>query len=56
MDNIGIIEAKYKSCAFLAIQCLKEASIADREDAFKHHIQNAKILGLMPDDFKVIKT
>ena len=55
MDNIGIIEAKYKSCAFLAIQCLKEAGIADREDAFKHHIQNAKILGLMPDDFKVIK-
>lgn len=55
MDNIGIIEAKYKSCAFLAIQCLKEAGIADREDAFKHHIQNAKIMGLMPDDFKVIK-
>ena len=35
MDNIGIIEAKYKSCASLAIQRLKDAGIADHEDAFK---------------------
>lgn len=55
MDNIGIIEAKYKSCASLAIQRFKEVGIAEREDSFKHHIQNAPKLGLMPDDFKVIK-
>ena len=55
MENIGIIESKCKSCASLTIQCLEESGIAKREDAFKHHIQNAKTLGLMPDDFKVIK-
>lgn len=55
MENIGIIESKYKSCASLTIQCLEESGIAKREDAFKHHIQNAKTLGLMPDDYKVIK-
>lgn len=40
MENIGIIESKYKSCASLTIQCLEESGIAKREDAFKHHIQN----------------
>lgn len=55
MNNIGIIESKYKSCASLAIQCLKETGIAKHEEAFKHHVQNAKTLGLMPDDLKVIR-
>ena len=55
MDNGGIIESAYRSCASLTIQCLKEAGIAEGEDAFKHHIQNAKTLGLLPDDCKVIK-
>ena len=55
MDNIGIIKSKYRSCASLTIQCLEETGIAEHEDAFKRHIQNAKTLGLMPNDFKVIK-
>lgn len=42
MDNIGIIESKYKSCVSLTIQSLEESGIINCEDAFKHHIQNAK--------------
>ena len=42
MENIGIIESKYKLCVSLAIKCLEASGIAKREDAFKHHIQNAK--------------
>lgn len=55
MDNIGIIESRFKSCASLAVQCLKETGIAEHEEAFKHLILNAKTLGLMPDDLKVIR-
>lgn len=54
MENIGIIESKYKSCAALTIQCLHETGIAKQDSAFKHHIENAKELGLMPDDPQVI--
>lgn len=55
MEHTGIVESKFKSCASLALQCLKEAGIEEHETAFQHHIKNAKKLGLMPDDLKVVK-
>lgn len=53
--KIGIVEAKCTSCASLMIQCLNDASITDRQSGFSHHINNSKIMGLMPDDMRVIK-
>lgn len=50
-----VINDNCKSCAYLTVQCLGETKIASHEDTFQHHIENAKDLGLMPDDMKVIK-
>lgn len=50
-----VIDGNYKSCAHLTVQCLGETKITSHEDAFQHHIENTKALGLMPDDMKVIK-
>lgn len=55
MDNNGIIELKHKSCASLTIQCLAETGIEKPHEIFERHIGNAKALGLMPDDLKVIR-
>ena len=55
VDILSHSELNHRSCAAVPVQCLFDAGIADWETAFKHHIDNAKQLGLMPDDFKVIK-
>ena len=54
MDK-GIFEPKYKSCADFAIQSMAVAGIETQQVAFRHHIENAKKLGLMPNDIKVIR-
>lgn len=53
--NDGIVSSKHKSCAALTIQCLVDSGITDWNTAFNQQITNAKKLGLMPDDFKVIR-
>lgn len=50
-----IITIEHKSCATLTIQCLADSGICSWETAFDEQIANAKKLGLMPDDFKVIR-
>lgn len=55
MNNCDTNELKHKSCASLTIQCLAETGIEEHYKAFKHHIENAKALGLMPNDLKVIR-
>lgn len=51
----AIVSITHKSCAALAIQCLADSGITDWQTAFNQQISNAKKLGLMPDDFKVIR-
>lgn len=53
--NDAIVSITHKSCAALAIQCLADSGITDWQTAFNQQISNAKKLGLMPDDFKVIR-
>lgn len=53
--NDAIVSITHKSCAALAIQCLADSGITDWQTAFNQQITNAKNLGLMPDDFKVIR-
>lgn len=55
MEHIGVAESKHRSCAALALQCLTEVGIAEQQNIFRHHIENAKTLGLMPDDLKVVR-
>ncbi len=51
----AVTSLEYKSCAALTIQCLADSGVTDWKTAFKQQIANAKKLGLMPDDFKVIR-
>lgn len=54
-ENHSVAKGRNKSCSYLAIQCLAETGISLFQTAFIHHIENAKLLGLMPDDLKVLK-
>lgn len=55
-NNIDAITSlAHKSCAALNVQCLADSGITDWQTAFNQQIANAKRLGLMPDDFKVIR-
>lgn len=53
MDAITSLE--HKSCAALTVQCLADSGVVDWQTAYDLQIANAKRLGLMPDDFKVIR-
>lgn len=58
MKNIkedGFTSLANKSCAAITLQCLVDAGITDWKTAFDRQIANAKKLGLMPDDFKIIR-
>ena len=44
-----------KSCAERAMHCLAASGIADWQSAYEQQIANAKKLGLMPHDFKVVR-
>lgn len=54
-EEIGIVSLEHKSCAALTVQCLADAGVADWQTAFDLQIENSKKMGLMPDDFKVIR-
>lgn len=51
----AIVSITHKSCAALTIQCLADSGVTDWQTAFNQQITNAKKLGLMPNDFKVIR-
>lgn len=50
-----IASAAHKSCAALTLQCLADSGTAAWQTAYERQIANAKKLGLMPEDFKVIR-
>lgn len=54
-EEIGISTLAYKSCATITLQCLADSEIASWTTAFNRQIHNAKNLGQMPDDIKVIR-
>ena len=45
----------HKSCADITIQCLADSGITSWTSAFDRQISNAKSLGMLPDDNKVIR-
>lgn len=57
MKNVidAITSLEHKSCAALTVQCLANSGVVDWQTAYDLQITNAKKLGLMPDDFKVIR-
>lgn len=55
VEEIGVASLDYKSCASTTVQCLADAAVTDWQTAFQMQIENAKMLGQMPDDFKVIR-
>lgn len=55
IEEIGIVSLAHKACASITMQCLDDAGITDRQTAFDRQISNAKKMGLMPDDQKVIR-
>ena len=54
-EEVGVVSLCTKSCAALTIQCLSDAGIDNWQSAFIRLIENAKALGLMPDDNKVVQ-
>lgn len=54
-NSDAITSLAHKSCAAITVQCLSDSGVTDWQTAFDLQIANAKKLGLMPDDFKVIR-
>lgn len=54
---LGVSEktSNHKSCAEMVVELLDEYGVTDRNTAFNKLIGNAKELGLMPEDAKVIR-
>lgn len=55
IEENGIVSLDHKSCASITVQCLVDAGVTDWRTAFNMQIDNAKKLGQMPDDIKVIR-
>lgn len=54
-DMSGIIALNHKSCSATAMQCLADMGVASWKEAFGRLVDTAKYMGLMPDDFKVLR-